>query len=84
MVFTDIAGEVLSCTYELSEAPPDLEALYVYFDGTGVTRDTTHGDGWDYDPATNQLTFYGPACEALQSGMVTDLVIVHGCPILVF
>jgi hypothetical protein len=61
----------------------DLEALYVYFDGTGITRDTTHGDGWDYDPATKQVTFYGPACEALQSGMVADLVIVHGCPILV-
>ena len=84
MAFADIAGAVLSCSYELSEVPPDLEALYVYFDGTGITRDESHADGWDYDPATNQLTFYGAACEALRSGAITDLVIVHGCPILVF
>ncbi len=79
--FDAIGGAVLSCSYELSETPEDLDQLYVYFDSVGVPRDTSQTDGWDYDPDTNQITFYGAACDALHSGDVTDLVIVYGCPI---
>jgi hypothetical protein len=45
-----------------------------------VFRDPTHQDGWDYDPATGTLTFYGPACQAIQDGSVLDVDIVYGCP----
>ena len=64
----------------LSGDPANPDDLYVYFDSLAIGRDTTQGDGWDYDPNTNQVTFYGPACDALSSGSVTDLAIVYGCP----
>jgi hypothetical protein len=79
--FAAIAGSVFSCTYTLSGVPPDLGKLYVYENQQAISRDTAHGNGWDYDAATNQVTFYGAACTALQSGQVTDLTIVYGCPI---
>jgi hypothetical protein len=77
--FTTIAGSVLSCSYTLSSVPDDINVLYIYFDNVEVSRDTARADGWDYDPSTNQVTFYGPACDALRSGQVSDLVIVYGC-----
>jgi hypothetical protein len=78
--FADIAGNVLSCTYLLDQIPPDPDDLYVYLDGVAIPRDQTHVDGWDYDPMTNQISFHGPACQQLQSGVVTDLQIIFGCP----
>ena len=45
-----------------------------------VDRDPTHMSGWDYDPATNRVTFYGPACDSIQSGEVETVSIVFGCP----
>ena len=80
--FDSIVGSVLSCSYALSGNPTNLDDLYVYFDGAPVDRDMTQGDGWDYDTASMQITFYGPACDALKSGSVTDLAIVYGCPIV--
>ena len=77
--FDEIAGSVLSCTYVLDGAPPD-DDLYVYFDGDPVDRDQTGTDGWNFDPGSNTITFYGAACESLQAGEVNDLQIVYGCP----
>ena len=79
--FASIAGSVLSCSYTLSNVPPDPDLLYVYADGVLVARDPTHTSGWDYDPATNQLTFYGTVCDQLTAGTVTKLIISYGCPV---
>jgi von Willebrand factor type A domain len=78
--FESIIGTVLSCNYELSEVPADIDSLFVYFDQNPVDRDTTRTDGWDHDAASNVITFYGPSCDALEAGSVTNLVIVYGCP----
>jgi hypothetical protein len=78
--FASIAGAVLSCEYTLSAVPPDPDLLYVYFNGRAIPRDMTHAGGWDHTTGTNRLTFYGDECDALQSGQVTQLVIVYGCP----
>ncbi len=75
-----ILGSVLSCTYQLDQTPEDLDDLYVYADGTAVDRDATQSQGWDYDPATGSITFYGQVCQDLQDGSITDLNIVYGCP----
>jgi hypothetical protein len=75
-----ILGTVLSCTYTLDQVPEDLAELYVYQDDAPISQDPTHANGWDYDPATGELTFYGAACDALEGGDVTDLAIVYGCP----
>jgi hypothetical protein len=81
--FAAIAGSVFSCSYTLSGVPPDLTKLYVYENQQAISRDPTHADGWDYDAATNEATFHGAACTALQSGQVTDLTIVYACPRIV-
>jgi hypothetical protein len=79
--FASIAGSVLSCSYTLEHVPPDPDLLYVYADGVLIPRDPTHTNGWDYDPNTNQLTFYGTVCDDLTAGVVTKLIISYGCPV---
>ena len=78
--FDDIAGSVLSCEFVLDEVPADIDDLYAFLDMMLVDRDPTHMSGWDYDPATNRVTFYGPACDSIQSGDVETVSIVFGCP----
>lgn len=76
-----IANETLGCNFQLGETPDDPSAIFVFFnnDPNQIPRDETQQDGWDYDPATNQVTFYGPTCDALKAGQVTDVDIVLGC-----
>jgi len=79
--FADIGGAVLSCSYALSGTPDNAGSIFVYFDGERVPLDASHASGWDYDADTNQVTFYGSACQGLRDGTVKDLVIVNGCSI---
>lgn len=75
-----IADKTMACTFALDEAPPDATEIYVFFDDTTtVPRDSAHVSGWDYDPVTQQVTFYGEHCEMLKAGEVTDVDIVFGC-----
>jgi hypothetical protein len=78
--FGDIVSSALSCTYVLDMVPPDPDELYVYINDVQIERDPMHLDGWDYDPVANRITFYGPACNLLQSGQAMDLEIIFGCP----
>lgn len=82
-VFADIGEAVLSCDFELSSPPSTVGEIFVYFDDVPVQQDPTHTSGWDFDPASRQLTFYGASCEMLRSGEVDDLVIVQGCPVVI-
>lgn len=83
--FADIGGEVLGCAYQIEDVGLKLKAedIYIYFDGEAVEHDPTGANGWEFESDTNQVIFHGPACEALRSGIVEDLVIVHGCPIII-
>ena len=79
--FQTIAGLTVSCQYVVSPAPTDLDETYVYFSGNQlVPRDTTHMDGWDYDPASMELTLYGNDCTVLQNHTVTEVDVLFGCP----
>ena len=70
---------MISCVYQLDAAPPDDAKVYVFFDGTKVARDPSHQNGWDYDPATQKVTFYGVSCDELKMGQIDDVQIVYGC-----
>jgi hypothetical protein len=76
-----IAAATLGCTYKLDQAVADPNQLYVFFDNDpkGVPQDKTHMNGWDYEPATNSITFYGMACQDLKDAKVKDVDIVYGC-----
>lgn len=79
-VLAAIAARTLGCTLQLMKVPPDVNQIYVFFDNlTEILRDPQHKEGWDYDVATNRITFYGQACEKLRSGKVSDLDVVFGC-----
>ncbi len=79
--FQSIAGLVVSCEYIVAPAPDDLDKTFVFYNKTElVPRDPGHAAGWDYDPATTKLRFYGSYCDRLQAHVVTDLDVVFGCP----
>jgi hypothetical protein len=79
--FASISNLVVSCDYHVDPAPPDISMTYVFFNGTEVIpQDPTHADGWDYDPATQTLTFYGADCDRLKTRVVTDVDVEFGCP----
>jgi hypothetical protein len=78
---TNIAGQLVSCSYPLSMAPANPD--YVEIDdnnGMKIPRDKTHMNGWDYGPGNLSITFYGPACDNLQKGVTTGISAVFGCP----
>jgi hypothetical protein len=37
-------------------------------------------NGWDYGPNDLSIIFYGAACNDLQSGIVTNVSAIYGCP----
>lgn len=75
-----IANKTLGCVFQLGDTPPNQDEIYVFFDNVdSVARDGSHMKGWDYDPVTNQVTFYGQECADLKAGNVTDVDIVFGC-----
>jgi hypothetical protein len=74
-----IAGKAFGCVLKLTQLPPDAGKLFVFFDGKSVARDPSHKQGWDYDAASNQITFYGTACSDLTDGKVKKLDIIYGC-----
>jgi hypothetical protein len=78
-VFDTIAGSILGCTFTLSSQPPDPNEVFVFFDNVKLPRDPTHTAGWDYDPLTNQITFYGVDCDKLKAQQVQDVDVVFGC-----
>lgn len=78
-----IAAEVIppSCTVMLEGAARDPALFQVSFDGGPlIPRDTSHTRGWDYDPGTNTVTFYGGECAEIEGGSVMDVNIDFGCP----
>lgn len=82
-----IAAEVTpaSCTIALDGTTRDPTLFQVRFAGGDlIPRDVSHTRGWDYDAATNTITFYGSECAAVMSGAVTDISVDFGCPGPVF
>jgi len=80
-VFQQIASQVVSCTYQVSQAPPDLAETYVIFGGnTLVPYDPSNTSGWDYDPAMMTLTLYGAYCSELKTHAVSSFDVLFGCP----
>lgn len=78
-----IAAEILpaSCTIELSGPTRDPRLFRVSFDGGSlIPRNEARTSGWDYDMATNTITFYGAECTQLQSGSVANVDVDFGCP----
>ena len=72
-------GIAISCTIDLSEAPPDWNLVNVYFDGGVVPM---NDDGWKR-ASNDTLEIVGQSCELLESGDVFQVQIAAGCPTVV-
>lgn len=78
-----IAAEIIppSCTIMLEGAARDPRLFQVSFDGGPlIPRNESRTSGWDYDAATNTITFYGADCDRLQAGGVVRVDVDFGCP----
>jgi hypothetical protein len=62
-----ITAQIISCTFALQNLPMNNQDISVSVNGNPVLQDTKHANGWDVDPMTKTLTFYGPACTSLQA-----------------
>jgi hypothetical protein len=78
--FADIAADVLGCTYDLDEPPAGASQLYVYVGGEAIEQGGA--DGWSY-AGPDAIAFAGASCELLRSGDIEDVVVAHGCPVIV-
>ena len=81
LALSTIANKTLSCTFALEDNPAGSSDFHVFFnnDPKGVSQDPTHADGWDYDAVSNQIIFYGSACDAIKNQTVSDIDIVLEC-----
>ncbi len=81
MALAAISGSITSasCTYTLATMPQDITKLTVKVGGMTIPLDHSHTMGWDYDPGTNSITFYGSTCDQIQTGTLTDVSIDYGC-----
>jgi hypothetical protein len=81
--FQEIAQSIHPCKYILPSPDADFDATKVnfYFDGAIVERDRTHADGWDWTESDElEVEFFGPSCQAIKDGSVTDVAAKFGCP----
>jgi len=79
LVLQEIRGAVLDCTLTLDSVPEYPDYLWMMFDDLLIDRDPDHVNGWDYDPRTNQILVYGPACDQLRAGSVLKSDVKMGC-----
>lgn len=77
---TAIGSTALGCVFKLGKTPPDPTKIFAFFDKTTeVPRDTSKTNGWDYDPTTNTVTFYGSFCADIKAEKVKAVDVVFGC-----
>ena len=77
-----IAGGIVvpSCSFEVTETPPNPDLVTVTIEGMAVPRNPSHNNGWDYHPDASTITFFGAACDSVQEGE-TSVSFVFGCPV---
>jgi hypothetical protein len=80
LALRSISSAAQRCSFALSDVPSDVTKLYVAIDLQLVPHDATHVTGWDYEPATNRVSLYGPACDALANTPGAKLSVQYGCP----
>ncbi len=73
-----IAGQVGTCAFPLSKAPPSPDDVAVDVDGQRILR--SDSDGWQYGPNQTSIVLHGPMCEKARAGELKNVKITFGCP----
>lgn len=80
-VLVQITGQVSSCVFDLTSAPPDPSNIAVKVDGVMAPRDTTHTNGWDYIGSDSlHVGVYGTWCDGIKTATANSVNFVLGCP----
>jgi hypothetical protein len=66
-----------SCTFPLDREPGELTSVTVYHDDTVVPHDPAQG--WEYDGASNSITFFGVSCDDIRQGETDRVRIEFDC-----
>lgn len=74
-----ITGQVRSCTFALSGAPPDPLNVKVQADGVTVPASAT--DGWGYNPSMTSVILTGTYCQRVLDGTIMNVTVLFGCGI---
>jgi len=74
-----ITGQVRSCTFQLSGAPPDPLNVKVQADNVTVPPSAT--DGWGYNPSMTSVILTGTYCSRVLDGTITNVTVLFGCGI---
>ncbi len=89
-VLVEISGQIAGCTFSLpagDEVDPDKLNVIVRSGGKEDTlgRDASHGKGWDYtDGSHSAVELYGEDCERVKQDPVAEVVILLGCPTVIY
>lgn len=78
-----ILGRVASCKFDIGTAPNSMTSvdyIDVYGDGTAISRDTNHANGWDYTNSSHTaIEVYGPKCDAIEAGTIKTVTVTFRC-----
>ena len=70
---------VVTCEYILDGGPDAATDLVVTMNGQLVPYSPDHTNGWDFDPVSLKLTFYGESCDNLRSASIDANVSADYC-----
>jgi hypothetical protein len=87
-----IAGEVVSCQFELDCADiPALDRVNFFYepDHIPIPRDVTRASGWDWivpcegGATTGMVEFFGVDCDNILAGTYESITAEFGCPTII-
>ena len=76
--FTSISRAVSTCTFNLTQAPPDVNNVAVYLDKSLVAKDSANG--WSLGANSLTVVLNGSTCDKVTSGAATQVQVLFGCP----
>jgi type IV pilus assembly protein PilY1 len=76
--FTSISKAVSTCTFNLTQAPPDANNVAVYLDKSLVAKDSANG--WTMGANALTVVLNGSTCDKVTSGAATQVQVLFGCP----
>ena len=79
-VLSKVAGKIVSCSFPLQVVPSSPDLVTIQGNGMTIPHDKTHMNGWDYGPGDMSIIFYGMTCSDLQTGSLSNVMAVYGCP----
>ena len=76
--FASISKAVTTCTFNLTQAPPDVNNIAVYLDKSLVEKNGANG--WSLGANSLTIVLNGSTCDKITSGAATQVQVLFGCP----